>query len=493
MERNGVTSRCGTIRNTVPFILFIAVFLLIALFSWLAFFQASADASLIYQPLKSYFLPVKLDPDSPYYAAADWFLATNTKLVPTLNRIIHELSVWLIVFSLLGIFIYIIQKRSFEKLELKHITFISIITATIAVFCLPIDSSDLFGYIARGAQQVYYSINPFAHTVSEIENWRQDPLLANMLWQNNPSPYGPLFKLLCRIFTQIGSHNLWLSILIFKFANLLMFIATLKVLEHIIVDKELFPEANLVQQKLIYTLFALNPFIITEAIWNAHNDIYMGLGILLGIYFCYKCKYNLALIFLVMSSLIKYLSVVLIPLVLIQSYRDQKRIPFLGLALGAVFSYCLVIHYELLTINYQRISENISLSHKSLFDGFNSLSKYISGQDLPAEIKYIFLGGFVVFAFISYYRFAKQGINQNLFKSAFWLMFVLLCICSPKFHSWYMLMFLPLGLIVHPRLMLILSCTHMLSLTFLDQANIANFLIMTVLPLIYYYKSAPSK
>lgn len=471
--------------------------MLIALVSWSAFTLSALDSILIYQPLKSYFIPIKVASDSIWVNAPAWLLANTVKSLSFNYKLIHELGSWIIVIGLLWSFIHIIKNRNFAKLELKNITFVSIIIAVIATLCIPIDSSDFFAYIARGAQQAYYSVNPFSHVVSEIAEWRADPFLANTLWQHNPSPYGPLFMLICQILVRVSFHNIWLAMFIFKFANLVLFIVSLKLLEAMLKDKEVFSEITQDQGKLIYSLFALNPFVITEVLWNAHNDIYMALGILAAMYLTSKRKYNAAIFILITCSLIKYLSVVLIPLVLIQSYQQEKRLPLWGLALGAILTSSLIGYYDLFHIDYSRISGNISLSHKSLYDVFNSLSKYTSGQDLPNIVKYIFMGGFIVFASAWYYSFMTKASKNELFKYAFWLLFVLLCVCSPKFHSWYLIVFVPLGLFVHSWLIVLLSCTHMLSLTLLDQANTINFILMTALPLLYYFKfykqSAPSK
>ena len=61
---------------------------------------------------------------------------------------------------------------------------------------------------------------------------------------------------------------------------------------------------------------------------------------------------------------------------------------------------------------------------------------------------------------------------------------VLLLIISPKFHSWYLISLLPFAAISHPRLCFALSLGHLLSITFIDQAHILNYLLMTVLPVV---------
>lgn len=446
----------------ISFLAYILLIILIALFSWLAFVQASLDASLIYQPLKSYFVPIKTNIDYP-----TWLLASEKIHIKFHYKLINQICNCIMALGFMAVFYLITQNKN---LELKQIQKYSLAIALIAIFLIPADSSDLLGYIARGFQQLDYEVNPFATVIADIEGWRQNPILANTLWQHNPSPYGPLFMLFTKFIAAISFHNLWLALFNFKLANFFAFIGILKILERLALPNHL------------YALIALNPFIIVEAIWNAHNDIYMALAILLAFYLAKQEKYNLSIFILIISILIKYISVVLLPLILIDSYRS-KKLPWLGLSSGLALTASLVWHFQLLSLNYDRISENINLSHKSLYDLLNSIFKYTSASDLPEITRYIFLSSFIVLALSLYYKFAKEKNSQaEIYNYAFWILFALICLFSPKFHSWYLLMFMPLGILVEPSFIFALSITHLLSLTPLDQMNIANFLVMTGLP-----------
>lgn len=452
----------------INFLAYVLILILISLFSWIAYFRSYLDPVLIYQPLKSYFLPITLKIGSVFYDAPTWLLASEKIKIELHYKIINQICNCLIALGFIGIFLQIIKN---QLRDFKQIKKYSLWIALIAVFCIPADSSDLFAYVARGYQQLNYESNPFANVIADIQGWQHNPLLANTQWQHNPSPYGPLFMLFTRFIAWLSFNNLWLAMLNFKFANLAAFILILSILEHAKISSK------------FYALIALNPFIIIETIWNGHNDIYMALTILLALYLSHKAKYNLAILALIASILIKYISVVLLPLILIQAYQNKKQIPWLGLSTGLALTGLLVSHYNLLELNLNRISENINLSHKSFYDLLNSIFKYSTGNDLPSITRYVFLGLFIAFALWLYYKFAcKRNSNEKIYSYGFWVLFALICVFSPKFHSWYLVMLMPLGILVHPALVLALSLSHLLSLTPLDQANMINFIVMTAVP-----------
>jgi hypothetical protein len=67
------------------------------------------------------------------------------------------------------------------------------------------------------------------------------------------------------------------------------------------------------------------------------------------------------------------------------------------------------------------------------------------------------------------------------------LSIVLVCFVSSKFYPWYQGMLIPLALCLQPGhwlrvLVISLSWFQMLSFTFIEQAHILNYVIMTVVP-----------
>jgi len=492
-----------------PIFIFLIIFqCLIGIISWINFFKAANDPNLIYNSLKSYFLPLELkgplkealasvsqvtvpDLNVPYFQ-----VSFSQLKIKSFYKICEELSRWLIISVYALSFFLIFRLKSLLKLNRSQLFFYASLLFLVGALCLPNDSSDLYGYVARGAQQLYWAQNPFASVVSEIENWRQNIFLVNMQWENNPAPYGPLFMLLCKLLLSLSFGNFCFSLFLFKIVNICAFFIMVKLLMSFITGEE--------AQKRLFLLLAFNPFFFMEVAWNGHNDVLMCLFICLSFYFMRRENAPWAVLMLSLAILIKYLAIVLLPLlciVLILKLKSLDRKASINLLLFSVLSLSLVafftFYYDLLNIDYSRFNKNLTLSHKSLFNTVSTLSESLMGYALPATFKYIFIGAFIIFAFSIYWKFFKTAQNalkvtytedlkaklltDSLITYSFLLMAVLVLLLSPKFHSWYLLSFLPFGFISFPAFSLVLSFTHLLSFTFIDQANILNFLVMTVL------------
>jgi hypothetical protein len=118
--------------------------------------------------------------------------------------------------------------------------------------------------------------------------------------------------------------------------------------------------------------------------------------------------------------------------------------------------------------------------------------KLITKTDLPKSAVLISLAAYALFyAYIFFKLFCKQSLDLDFLKNLSMVYAVLLLIISPKFHSWYLISLLPFAAISHPRLCFALSLGHLLSITFIDQAHVLNYLLMTVLPVgqTYFYDS----
>src|SRR5712691_3588887 len=142
------------------------------------------------------------------------------------SRTARELFAWFICLSLLFLFWKGYQQISrADNPPLRKIVGFAIVLCLLAFLIFPFHSTDVFGYINRGWQQVCYGQNPYIHFLDDIPNWQQDPMLREH-WIYNPNPYGFLFTLLARLICWIGSGNWWLTLALFKATNALAYAAT---------------------------------------------------------------------------------------------------------------------------------------------------------------------------------------------------------------------------------------------------------------------------
>jgi len=70
---------------------------------------------------------------------------------------------------------------------------------------------------------------------------------------------------------------------------------------------------------------------------------------------------------------------------------------------------------------------------------------------------------------------------------------VLICVASSKFNAWYLGMILPLALLMEDdywlrRLVVLISCTELVSLTFFKQAYMLNYFALIVIPAWMVYR-----
>lgn len=474
-----------------------------------------------------------------------WLICLNDLHIPSGYQVLNHLS--MLVFVIIYGFIFFKtvfpdfnspKFKSFTEKQTQSQNDLSwlIAIAFISTLMLPANSSDIFGYISFGEQIVHYDQNPYSEILANIENWRLDPLLGNMRWEYNPSPYGPVFTLICKFFVSISWNNLWLSFFIFKIFNFICYLLliyifhyTLKYFlrEGTVSELQFLPfrqqcPAGTSDSSRVWYLVALNPLLIIQGLWNGHNDLLLAVLAFASVFFIVKAfslkenssaeivdgkqsrvlfkflkpKYlgfNLAICLLILSVLIKYITIILIPLMLLWIWKRERYIPYYGLITGILCFYFSSQYFNLFKIDYTEISNNATLFHKSLFDVINTVFKLITKTDLPKSAVLISLAAYALFyAYIFFKLFCKQSLDLDFIKSLSVVYAVLLLIISPKFHSWYLISLLPFTAISHPGLCFALSLGHLLSITFIDQAHVLNYLLMTVLPVVGYwiYKKA---
>ena len=142
------------------------------------------------------------------------------------SRTARELFAWFICLTLLFLFWKGYQQISqADKPQSRTIVGFALVFCLLAFFIFPFHSTDVFGYINRGWQQVHYGQNPYINFLAEVPNWQQDPMLREH-WIYNPNPYGFLFALMTRFIAWLGNGNWWLTLALFKTINVLAYAAT---------------------------------------------------------------------------------------------------------------------------------------------------------------------------------------------------------------------------------------------------------------------------
>lgn len=486
----------------ISFLTFI-VYLICSSFGWLNWFLASYCGK-IYYPVRSYTILFDKSNIKNLTAASTniYNLVGFKSLIHTSipYKLINDLFFIFLSLSLISLFYYGYKSLESSKVDNLEIAKWSVFFSILMALTIPAHSADLYGYIARGAQQVFHNQNPYITSVSEIKNYSQDYWFFNFMWPLQPTTYGPLFIYLSKLLVYLSNNNFIFSILNFKILNLTVFLLFLMFL------------INKTNTRDFY-LIAFNPLIMIQGLWNCHNDLITGILIFTGLYSVLNLQKKTNIFWgafsLAVGIGIKYTPVIIIPF-LITQFKKKKGIIinlFLGLLAGGVLVGTFSLDYfssfsSIDPTNKEKLITNIDLVHKSLIATIFAIFKYLfhfTNLDIDLSafltgLKYIVYGAFSIF-----YLYNGFLSKSSLIFKITSVLFIFFSFVLAKFHSWYLLniiFLIPLlkeseSMKMLKVLLVTLSLTHIFSMTFLDQAKILNFVCMTLIPVLLILKRKP--
>ena len=357
--------------------------------------------------------------------------AINTEV----NKILST-SIYLILFIALSlVYLLIIRKKEIFK-DIKSILKYVIIVSLIFFIMLPWTSSDVFYYMGVGELDSKYKQNPYYVTMKEYYTKNQDNIDdeileqgANNFWANTTVVYGPISQLIFKICTAISMKNIDICLIVFKLINLMI---------HILNCYLIYKISNMKKFVIIY---GLNPFILLEFIGNVHNDIIVVFFILLTLYFlCKKKNLLLSILFLAIATGIKYFSVLLLPIIILYYFRDEKSIlkKFCRcIQYGIIFLLILLIEYipylKDINVLFAMMAQNSKYS-KSMYSALLTL-------DLKVNlIRIVFITSFVyVFICICLEFLFKQRKRLIEMLRKYNITLILFLLILKTFQQWYLI------------------------------------------------------
>ena len=297
-------------------------------------------------------------------------------------------------------------------------------------FVYPITAIDIYSYIAESRIMVHYHHNPI---FTPPASYSGDPVMAlSGGWQQYGSPYGPLGMVVDAI-PAVVTGGLLANLLVLKllFSAMALGAAYLvyRILDHLQPDYALGGAL----------LVAWNPLILVEVSANGHNDIAMMLLALVGCLAMVRQRLMLGPLFLVLSALVKYVTLLLLPLFLIYALGRQptrrKQVTYVAtttlwsLAIAAV-SYAPFWHgtetLKNLTLQNERYADSLSIV----------LSHLVSGVTLDQAA---FLGSLLFIPLFLAAVWLASGNVEDLFGGCFLATFGLLALATTNVKSWYAL------------------------------------------------------
>lgn len=347
------------------------------------------------------------------------------------------------VFSL-SFFLYLKTiKMHYRTSSFKVLGWVSLLTLLLT-FLPPFTCEDVYFYIATGQMQSVYHTNPYIHNAHEIIGWRSDPFLSTTGWGFLLNMYGPLWTKLTQWLVLISNNNLWLAVWLFKvLAGLLHIFNTILIG---VIAKRL--QLNISQTMLVY---GWNPLLLFELPGHAHNDALLITFIILAIIALTHGKEVLTLPFLMLSTLVKYTPILLIPL----------------------FSLCFIVkkRYQALFLSITIALLIVPISWQSYWQGFKSLKGILRQFDfysikslhyivfytihkllpqLPRNLifqytaKLFTLIFFLVFLAMIIYLLQNKRFNFNTFIfSCLSILILFLLIANKWYQPWYISWLIP--------------------------------------------------
>jgi hypothetical protein len=221
------------------------------------------------------------------------------------------------------------------------------------LFLYPATSNDLFHYVMEARIFWVHHADPF--TVAPMA-YPNDPFALWIVWYDLPSPYGPAWIFLTGLPLLLGHGDLIWTLITFKLlAVAFYFLAGFCIYRIVRITRpgHEWPAA---------LLWLWNPLIVMYVAGNGANDaIMMGLT-LLSLYLGVRGRWRLAFPLLALATLVKFVSAVLIPIIVLYAVlttpRQKWRVLIESLAVSAGIGILLYAPFwhgmeTLTTLRYQ--------------------------------------------------------------------------------------------------------------------------------------------
>jgi hypothetical protein len=379
---------------------------------------------------------------SAYFFAMHTFSKTGFYTAKYIDSYYPYLLFFAVTIGLLYILFGTFLKKSLKTLPKGLVIFILVITfsaiSIIAVQTLPYRSQDIYHdlVIVKGGYD--YGLNPYLTTPNDLgtESWTK--YLVN--WKNLQMTYGPIWVFILTAVLNISTSLIQILIMI-KILFLIVLIACGYLLNKIM------NLLGIIKEKKIWLMgiFLFNPLVIQYFLIDLHIDIFICLSILLSYYFFLKKNYIASIFSLLGGGLIKYISLILIPIPLMKIILGEKRnkikiLLIIG-TVSCIIFFAAYLPFGLTPKLFQGIENELTQRASAYESSFGSLILLQLTRNITA-VKMIGL----VLAVVSTFFYIKS--NSPL---RYILPFIIIfCIGAPWFMPHYLLWIIPLSFIFFP-------------------------------------------
>ena len=233
------------------------------------------------------------------------------------NRLLATLVYTIFLLTSFSFFILNLWLFQARKLSKRYLAISILVNTTVLIFAYPFLSYDLFNYMFDAKIILQYHSNPYTHRPLDFAG---DEWLRFMHWVHRYSPYAPLWLAYSLIPAALGFGKFILNFFTFK-----IFIGIFHLINSYLIFKIL-GKIKPNHQLLGTAFYALNPTLLIEGIVNAHNDIVLASSLLASIYFLAFNKKILSYAAIIIGSMVKYISILVMGWLLRESVSDKKDV-----------------------------------------------------------------------------------------------------------------------------------------------------------------------
>ena len=364
-------------------------------------------------------------------------------------------------------------------------------------------STDVSSYINSGWQQVRYGVNPYQVLLYEMPTGLTDPMFVQQ-WQFVPCSYGFLTALQAKAACLVSGPDHGVAVGVLKVSACLTLLAVGAVAW---VGSGAAGGPRSIRAAY---LVLWNPLLLLHCVSNAHNDLQLGLGVAVAVVAAVSGRWFWVFPGLAAAALVKYVSVILLPFLFLASIRSYglMRTGVSLTAAAGIVVVCWWPYQDGFDFTYfSRMGTNLSLAHTSLASVVEFpaevLAKSIPGlrDQRPAfqnAVRLACWGAFAVFyGALLLGRLRRSASREDTIRDSTLVLLVFL-LASPKFHSWYLAMVVPVAVCLPMgstlrKAVLALGVANLLSFTFVYQAHFLNAVLMLVVPLWLVLRATPGR
>lgn len=241
-------------------------------------------------------------------------------------------NLFVLTISILFVFyIFFLRLASTTKLRKKLAWTLIGMTAIMLTFSYNAFSYDIFNYIFDAKIITHYGDNSY---VQKALDYPEDPMLSFMHWTHREYPYGPLWLALTVPLSFLGFQFFLPTYLLFKIFIAASFIGSVYLIGKIL--QKIAPEREVIG--LVF--YGLNPLVFIESVVSVHIDSVMMFFALWAIYYVVLHKRLSVYGLLLVSIGIKFVTVFLLPVVLLIERLKSQKMRF---SWDLLFIFCVLL------------------------------------------------------------------------------------------------------------------------------------------------------